>query len=113
MKELNNLLRSKEVQEITQQQKIYKLDLDERITPHRGHTLFKVNLETGDVGEAEYSYDFVWCTKRAKFVPENPILIKEIGYKYVSALNRDNVIKKLSKSENGSRIDHTKNKLKL
>ena len=113
MKELSNLLRSKEVQEITQQQKIYKLDLDERITPHRGHTLFKVNLETGDVGEVKYSYDFVWCTKRAKFVPENPTLIKEIGYKYVSALNRDNVIKKLSKSENGSRIDHTKNKLKL
>ena len=108
MLDLKSLLKPKEVKEISQDQKIYKLDLDERITPHRNHTLYKVDLNSGEILEAEYSSDLVWCSKRCKFVPENPTLIKEKGYKYVSALNMDNVKKKLKKNDSGSRINHKK-----
>lgn len=108
MKELEKLSKPKVVKEIAQDQKIYKLDLDERITPHRGHTLYKVNLESGEVKEAEYAHDLVWCPKMGTFIPENAELIKEAGFKYVSALNKENVKKKLSKNDNGSRIDHNK-----
>ena len=113
MKELEKLLRPKEVKEISQDQKIYKLELDERITPHKGHTLYKVNMDTGEVSEAEYAHDLVWCAKRCTFVPENATLIKEAGYKYVSALNKSKVTSKLKKGVNGSRIDHAKKHLKL
>jgi len=107
MKELNKFLVPREVKEIAQAEQEYRLEIDERITPHRGHTLFKVNLSTGEVSKASYSSDLVWCIKRSTFVPENPTLIKEDGYTYVSALSKESVKKKLLKKDNGSRIDHT------
>jgi len=70
-------------------------------------------LNTGKIEEATYSSDFVWCPRRAKFVPENVTLVKEKGFKYVSALNKKSVMKKFKKNDNGSRIDWTKDKAEL
>lgn len=102
-----------QVKEISQDEKRYHLELDERITPHRGHKLFKVCEKSGRVSEAEYSSDLVWSIKLGKFVPENPTLVKEVGFKYVSALNKSNVEKKLEQGSNGSRIDWTKDRIQL
>ena len=113
MKNLINQTIKESVKEISQDEKRYHLELDEKITPHRGHKLFKVCEKSGEVSEAEYSSDLVWSIKLGKFVPENATLIKEKGYKYVSALNVKNVRKKLTKKTNGSRINHKKDKLKL
>ena len=113
MKNLINQTIKESVKEISQDEKRYKLDLDERITPYRNHKLYKVDLNNGKILKAEYSSDLVWCPNRCKFIPENPTLIKEKGYKYVSALNVKNVRKKLTKKTNGSRINHEKDKLKL
>ena len=113
MKELEKHLTPKEVKEISQDQQIYKLDLDERITPFNNHTLFKVDLKSGEILEASYSSDLIWDIKRRRFIPQNPTLIKEKGYTYVSALNKSNVEKKLSKKSNGSRINWTTEKAKI
>jgi hypothetical protein len=113
MKELEDFLKPKEIKEVAQAEQEYRLELDESITPHRGHILFKVDLDTGKISEAEYAHDLVWCPKKATFIPENATLIKEAGYKYVSALNKSNVEKKLSKNNNGSRINHSKKHIKI
>lgn len=109
--ELNN--KDLQVKEVSQDEKRYHLELDERITPHRGHKLFKVCEKSGKVSEAEYSSDLVWNIRLRQFVPENATLIKESGFKYVSALNKSNVEKKLEQGSNGSRIDWTKDRIKL
>lgn len=113
MKELESFLKPKAVKEISQDEKRYQLDLDERITPYRNHTLFKVDLNSGKIQEAKYSSDLVWSIEKQTFVEENATLIKEKGFKYVSALNKKNVQKKMRKNENGSRIDWTSKKLDL
>lgn len=111
MKELESIKKPHQVKEISQDEKRYQIDLDERITPHRGHKLFKVDMNSGDIFEAEYASDLVWDKNKQTFVPENAELIKERGYKYVSALNKQNVKKKLKKQSNGSRIDWKSDKI--
>jgi hypothetical protein len=113
MNEFEQLKKVNEVKEISVDEKRYHIDLDERITPHRNHTLYKVDLSNGKIKEAEYSSDLVWNIKLRKFVNENAALIKEDGFKYVSALNKDNVKKKMVKDDNGSRIDWSKEKINL
>ena len=56
------------------------MNLIGRITPKRGHTLFKVNTTTGLVTNA---------------VVDGKRVIIEDGYIYISALNKKNVVKKM------------------
>jgi len=60
-----------------------------RITPKRGHTLFKVNTTTGLVTKAimeDTVQEDSTIKKRVKV---------EDGYFYISALNKKNVVKKM------------------
>ncbi len=57
-----------------------KYELVGKIKPHRGHSLFKINIETKLVYLAE-------CD-------ENKNVIVEEGYAYVPALNRFNALKR-------------------
>ena len=93
---------------IVKQAQQLKQTLVGRIRPHKGHTLFEVNLKTGVVKEAEVRCDVqvkynnptmkagraVKCNSKTKItnrVDVNPHCI------YVSALNVKNLMKKLIK----------------
>jgi hypothetical protein len=63
---------------------------------HENHTLFKIDIKTGEVSGANY------VKKPWIFNGENKleILIEE-GYEYVSALNEQNALKKLREGKSG------------
>ena len=70
------------------------------IKPHKGHTLFEVEISTGDIREAEFektdiAYEDV---QKGKNLSRKKVIAKD-GCIYVSALNRKNVIKKLNRSK--------------
>ena len=67
------------------------------IVPHKGHTLYKVDLETEEVSLAKYSSAY----NVDKTIPKKVIV--EEGYYFVSALNRKNALKKFRKSQSGSK----------
>jgi len=98
MKELE--IKTKDKVVITaQQEKKYEHKLVRSIRPHKGHTLFKVCEKTGDISEAEFEKQDLQIKDLS-----NPLLgavkkkvIIEEGFIYISALNKKNVIKKLTK----------------
>ena len=76
-----------------------KLKLLTTIKPHRGHTLFKVNTETREISEAEFEETDVeyHSVINKQNVSKRKVIVEE-GHIYVSALNKKNVLKKISKS---------------
>jgi hypothetical protein len=67
------------------------------IFPHKGHTLYKLDLETEEVSLAKYSSDY----NVDQTIPKKVIV--EEGYYYVSALNKENALKKFRKGKSGSK----------
>jgi hypothetical protein len=73
------------------------------IHPHRGHSLFEINLETGTIEPAE-------CTKTDYVVNKdssgstNKKVVMKPDCVYISALNKDNALKKLAKRDHGGRF---------
>lgn len=64
---------------------------------HRGHKVWKINLETGEVSEAEYEKDQSAVFSHEDKNPLIPIKRKiktEEGFFYIAALNKKNAISK-------------------
>ena len=67
------------------------------IVPHKGHTLYKIDLETEEIDLAKYSSAY----NVDQTIPKKVIV--EEGFYYVSALNKKNALKKFRKGQLGSK----------
>lgn len=74
-----------------------------KIIPHKNHTLFEINNETGEIKEALYIPvpTFVKFGEKVE-KPKKQALVRE-GFSYVSAMNKKNALKKYSKGSNGGK----------
>lgn len=84
------------------------------IVPYPGHTLFEVDIYTGEITEAEYEQqDLVlgkdWKKESAK---KGKVIMKKDKI-YISALNKKNCAKKALKRQNGSKFDQSQIFLKM
>ena len=71
-----------------------------RIVPKKGHTLFQINLETGDVTKAEFTSVDMELSKLSENVTSQEVKKKVITKPnciYISALNIQNAAKKFAK----------------
>jgi len=87
------------VEIVNQAEKKYELKKLGTITPQRGHTLFQINTQTGEITIAEFDkVDAVLPTRKnnADAGTVKKVTIKT-GCVYVSALNKRNAIKKYNK----------------
>ena len=115
-----NQIRMKEIQPIDkdkvaivkQQEQRTELKYLGSLRPKNGHTLFKVSRATGEISEASFEeIDVVYNQVNSKKDVENlrtkKKVIVEEGYFYVSALNKKNVLRKITTIkfiENGKTI---------
>ena len=83
---------------VSEKEQEKKLEKIATIKPHRGHTLFEVNMATGEILEAEFEKQDVHYHEviNNHNISKKKVITKE-GYFYVSALNKKNVLKKLNK----------------
>lgn len=82
---------------VAEQQQEKKLQFAGSIRPHRGHTLYKVNVKTLEIDKAEFEkQDISFEEVQNKKKPNKKIIIED-GFVYISALNEKNVIKKMPK----------------
>lgn len=102
-----------------EQEQKFELVLDSQIFPHRGHTLFEIEIETGTIRPAEYNlkqnYFFNWSWKPGDPIASERSLIRNAGCVYISALNKTQALKKYLKeggNNNGSKFSK-KGTLKL
>lgn len=83
-----------EVKSVRHQEQKKQLKLLGSIRPKRGHTLFEVNLDTGDIIPAvKEPIDFVVGKKNSE---KKSKVITKGNCIYISALNKRNVIKKIN-----------------
>jgi hypothetical protein len=94
---------SDKIEIVGQAEKKHQVSKIGTIRPHKGHTLFQINLESGEVTEAEFDrqdVDFKEL-KKEESSRLKPGVIKKVVVKkgciYVSALNKTNAIKKFAK----------------
>ena len=96
---IDNHLPERDVIEISTQKQVEKQHkLIASIRPHRGHTLFEINLQTGDVLPAEFetvNADFVAAIHGCQEIKKK--VIARNGCVYYSALNKESAIRKLKK----------------
>lgn len=71
------------------------------IKPHKGHTLFEIEVKTMNINLAEFETLEVDWTKDSS--NKSKLKVKE-GCVYISSLNKRNALKKFKKGSNGSRI---------
>ena len=74
-----------------------------KIIPHRGHKVWEINLNTEEIQEAMYlqrDWNFV---VNASTVDKNQEVLYREEYAYVSALNKQNAMKKYRQGKNGSK----------
>lgn len=100
MKELNPKEPKTELSVDKQQEK--KETLVGQILPHPGHTLFEINLGTKEIKPAKFETELVLDLNSKDNFNKKVIINKDCVY--ISALNRANVVKKLLKGSNGSRL---------
>jgi len=83
-----------------------------QVRPFRGHKLFKVNKITLEIIEAEFvkpdeiTFEEAKAGKKVK----KKVIVEE-GFAYFSALNKNNVIKKLKKLVDPKEVDRLLSKL--
>lgn len=105
MKDLNHDRDLKEeIKEVREIQQESKQEYIGSITPHKGHTLFEINLDTKGICEATFEEQEVEFNPNGgvigstrKKVVMNPNCI------YISALNKNNAVKKFLRKRNGSK----------
>ena len=90
------------------QKKQQEYQLIDKIVPHPGHTIWKINNETLEIEKAKFVNSVTFFVGEA---PKKEILIIE-GYTYVSALSKKTALKKFKNGENGS-VPMLKEPLKL
>ena len=82
---------------VSEKQQEKKNQLLGNIRPHRGHTLYKVNVKTLEVTEAVFEkQDIEWAIATSSKKQAKKILIEK-GCIYISALNEKNAVKKFPK----------------
>ena len=111
---LNKEKAKTELQQEKQQE--YQLVYQGTIIPHEGHILYEINLSTNEIKEAEYlAQDYVldWEWHPSKKPRVDSSVVMNEGCVYISALNKNNAMKKFKKGSNGTRIDKTKIYLEL
>lgn len=116
---LNNTADDLEVHAQKEQEQKFELVLEQQIFPHKGHTLFEINVETHEIQPAQYNlqrdYLFDWNWKLGDPVASHSSLIKNAGCVYISALNKAQAMKKFyqgGSKNNGSKFT-VKGSLKL
>lgn len=74
-----------------------------KITPHKNHKLFELDLAKGTIDKAEFEQDKVirFGSEVSKF--KKKVLMKE-NCIYISAMNEINAVKKFLKGKNGSKF---------
>ena len=80
------------------QKKQIEHELINKIVPYNGHVVWEINNETLEVEKAKFSnatYHFGGENKKE-------IIVKK-GYTYISALNKENALKKFKHNKNGSK----------
>lgn len=96
---MKELQQKEKIEVNVKQQKQVEHQLVGRITPHKGHRLFEINVETLSIKLAEYSN----TTYQAFTEDKHEVIIKK-GHVYVSALNKRNALKQYKKGKNGSKL---------
>lgn len=78
------------------QEKKTSLQKVSSIRPHRGHTLFEFNFKTKELIKAEFETQTVrYDPKTGGTVPLNKKVIINENCIYISALNKQNAVKKI------------------
>jgi hypothetical protein len=103
--------------EIRQQKKQeFKYVYQGTIIPHENHTLFEVCPTSLTIVEAEYektAYIFNPIWKKGNRISSELKVVMKPGFVYISALNKENALKKFKKGSNGTKINPTKSYLQL
>jgi hypothetical protein len=97
MKELEEKQKNK-LEISVKQQKQIEHELIGKLHPKAGHKIFKINIKTLEVNEAEYSN-----VTYHLFAENKKEIIIENGFQYVCALNKKNALKHYNKNSDGSR----------
>ena len=97
MKELEIITKENIEVSVTQKKQVEHLFVG-KIVPFEGHKIWKINVKTLEVEEAKYTNATYHL-----FSEHKKEIIIENGFDYVSALNKENAIKKHKKGLNGSR----------
>lgn len=71
-----------------------------QIIPHKGHTMFEINEETGEIQKATYIDKGVFIFGKKN---HREVLIRE-GFFYTSALKKETALRKWKIRDNGSKI---------
>lgn len=70
------------------------------IKPHQGHTLFEINIKTGEIAKATFeSTDVKWEDAVNGIISKKRKVIVKPDHTYISALNEKNAIKKFNKTK--------------
>jgi len=79
-------------------EKEVQYELIDNIIPYNNHTMWEINIKTLEIKKAEYyRKDYILGQENKK-----EIIVKK-GYKYISALNEKNAMKKFHKGVSGSK----------
>jgi hypothetical protein len=115
-KELNKKDKDK-VSIVKQQEEEVQLELETTIVPHKNHTLWEINKTTLAIKKAEFNLETTiqgsWTWKKGDTIVGALSLIRNQGCEYVSALSKETALKHYMKGSVGSKIDLSKEYLKL
>jgi hypothetical protein len=99
MKELQNIKADTNIEVSVKQKKEVEITYTNSLIPYSGHKIWEINKETLEVKEAKFhNKDFYLGSANKKEI------IKKPNCEYVSALNKENALKKYKKGVNGGRI---------
>lgn len=93
-------IKKDKIEIVSQSEKKYQLEKLGTLTPHKGHTLFQINLETGEVTVAEFERVDVELSRLGAAANYKKVARKVIQKKdciYISALNQKNAIAKFAR----------------
>lgn len=105
MFEIEEELRKRDNVEVTQKKKQQEKDnFSHRILPHKGHSLYEINLKKGTVELDKYEGALEIDFNGGKERNVNSKVIMSPDCVYISALNKKNAVKHFKKKSNGSKI---------
>jgi hypothetical protein len=99
MKEIENIKANISFGVAVKQKKEVEITYTNSLIPHSGHKVWEINKETLEVKEAKFSNTNYHIGAKNK-----KEIIKKNNCEYISALNKENALKKYKKGVNGGRI---------